>query len=122
MSDPTEYAKPEDERAPVIMWAAWDDEAGIVTEPVPTETEASADLGHLLAVAWRSHTIVPANTRLRMIHIHDDGTTRTEDPADDCPVCGTTSRPKHSLTTLGDMYGTEVCGECGCSWPCAEAS
>ena len=25
------------------------------------------------------------------------------------------------LTTLGDMYGTEVCGECGTPWPCTEA-
>mgnify|MGYP001608081462 CR=1 FL=1 len=82
-----EYAKQEDENAPTIMWAAWDDEAGIVTEPVATELEASADLGHLLAIAWRAHTIVPADTRLRQIHIHDDGLLRPEDPADECPVC-----------------------------------
>ena len=86
-TDTGEYAKSENENDPMLMWAVWDDEAGIVTMPVPTEIEASGNLGHLLAVAWRSHTIVPANTRLREIHIHDDGLIRTEDPADECPVC-----------------------------------
>lgn len=86
-TDNGEYAKPEDEAAPVIMYAGWDNEAGIVTALFPTEDEARPALAALLH-EWAMLDLIPDRTRLREIHVHDNGTTRTQDPAADCPVCG----------------------------------
>lgn len=86
LDDAPDYAAPENEDAPVTMWAAWDDESGIVTSLVPTREEATTDLARLLD-EWARDRVAPDNTRVRAFHVHDNGVERTEDPADDCPVC-----------------------------------
>lgn len=87
-TDTGEYVKPEDENAPVIMFGVWDDEAGLVTSPVPTREEADEDFTNLF-LRWGRLRIPPVNTQVREMHIHDDGVTRMTEPADDCTTCPT---------------------------------
>lgn len=86
MTTTGEYDKPETTTDPVTMYGAWDDEAGCVTELVATEDDARLALGELLH-EWAMQDLIPERTRLREFHVHDNGVTRTEDPADECPVC-----------------------------------
>jgi hypothetical protein len=93
---------------PTVHWAAWDDEVGFVT--VPTDrNQADADLTVLLDVWAKTHPpVYPDNIRVRMVHIHDDGTTRAEHPAYGCPVCPT---PTASDFGRGDKVHTEDWGD-----------